>query len=278
MPRSSSPIEDYNTPSSSKGIFKKPNFPSARSFLRSTEVIDLSDDEDFEVRSKYEPVFGASKDGWVDARKAKSEFFSKSNYLARQARIRSEASHKHYSVLRKAKNTLTNCNNFITTARKPINNSVLNESIRITEKQRYKQILDSLAKDTSRIFSFRDINGTEKKVRDDEKSNEKTFEKIYEKTNEKKSISDFYRKKLDEIEKSNETKCMSEFYQKKLDELNGSKTIDSSSDEKPKTISLDSDSDSDVKIIGIKKMSPVNSLKKRLAIEPVMNQNWISEW
>lgn len=240
MPRCSSPLDDLGTPSSSKNVFKKPLFPStSKPFLRPTEIIDLSDDDDVDFRSrKYDSSLSSNEDLY-EIHGKKNDYWERSNFFNR---LKNQNEHKHRSILQKAKNTLARSNAITSrnSYKKPTTS--LNESIRIGDYNRYKQMLEGLSKN-KKIFTF---NGNRK-------------------LNE------------DKLEKSS---SFSDIYKKKFHEVNGSKVIDltNENESKTKSIIIDSDSESDVKIVNQTVVSPINSLKKRLEIESVTNDKWIKEW
>lgn len=269
MPRSSSPIDDYDVPSSSKDVFKKPTFPTPRTKIN--EIIDLSDDDDDIV-----PIREVSKKSeWVDAHRHKRSPWFRRNYLVQKNKSH-EQMNNHLSIIRKAKTTIQNCNNFFATnnTRRPIESRVLNESFRMDDKERYKNLLD-LFKPSASLFPFRNLtSATKSNDIDDRVFTFKGINGSVKKDNEKKTpVSE--RKRYDSSNNNVPTIDL---------------TNDGSGSSKIKSINIDSDSDSDVRIFSESssstkndsstksKLSPVNSLKKRLEIEPVMNENWFSEW
>lgn len=241
MPRCSSPLEDLDSPSSSKNPFKKPLFPTSKSFMRASEIIDLSDDDDLEFRpKKNDSSHSSSTEEWIEQPK-KGSYWERSNFF-RRYRVQNEMRHK--SVLQKAKNTLAKNSIFTSRTNHKQSTSSLNESVRMDDLKKYKQMLDSFTNSVGSL-PLKFMNGSAAKKSD--------------KTEKPMSFSELYKKQYNES-------CVA-------------KVIDLTDDgNKPKTISIDSDSDSDVRIISQKICSPVNSLKKRLEIEPVMNERWISQW
>lgn len=250
MPRCSSPIEDIDAPSSSKSIFKKPFYPANKPFMRPADFIDISDDDEIEFNSKNncsnnkkpdQTSSHSSSEEFFDAQVKKNSFWEKSNIFNR-AKSKDREAHK---VLQRAKSLL---------AKNNAQKSSLNESIRLNDYAQYRKMIESQRSTDTYLF-----NGTPKnshKINNSHsKSSGRTFGDIY-----KNTLKDFLKQP------------------KTVIDLTASDTEINNGIDKMISISIDSDSDSDVKIVSQKVVSPVNTLKKRLDIEPFVNDNWMPNW
>lgn len=147
LPMSSTSLETFGSPSTSRNFFKKPT-STPKSFMRH-EIIDLSDDSD-DVAELGKTKFSDNlrDEDWIDARNLRRETWFKRGYGI----LKKPDKNKHQAIIRKGRTCLQYCNNFLQSSEKPFESKVLNESFRFDDKVKYRDLIESVTKPEYEFF------------------------------------------------------------------------------------------------------------------------------